>query len=175
MTDKPGVFGTDSRNTFSFIQQFLKIPHLRNLYNKVGMFGMPNSRKYLADDPFTGMDPTWDPNVPEDFQKIANHLFFGNDNIHTGDQIKGFGYTQDGSTDTIFRFHNTNGFLPRAPGTVSPLDPGNGDALPISPEGMEIRRNLEQYMMVFPGNFFPIMGQQVTLTKNNGNVCWSTH
>jgi len=170
MTDKPGVFGTDSRNTFSFIQQFLKIPHLRNLYNKVGMFGMPNSRKYLADDPFTGMDPTWDPNVPEDFQKISHQLFFGNDNVHTGDQIKGFGYTQDGSTDTIFRFHNTNGFLPRAPGTVSPLDPGNGEALPISPEGMEIRRNLEQYMMVFPSNFFPIMGQQITLTKNNGDV-----
>lgn len=170
LTNKPGVFGTDGRNTFAFIQQFLKVPHLRNLYNKVGMFGMPNSRKYLADDPFTGMDPTWDPNVPEDFQKISNYLFFGNDNVHTGDQIKGFGYTQDGSTDTIFRFHNTNGFLPRAPGTVSPLDPGNGNALPISPEGMEIRRNLEQYMMVFPSNFFPIMGQQVTLTENNGDI-----
>jgi len=170
MTNKPGVFGTDGRNTFSFIQQFLKIPHLRNVYNKVGMFGMPNSRKYLADDPFTGMDPAWNPNVPEDFQKIANHLFFGNDNVHRGDQIKGFGYTQEGSTDTLFRFHNTNGFLPRAPGTVSPLDPGNDDALPITPEGMEIRRNLEQYMMVFPSNFFPIMGQQITLTENNADI-----
>jgi len=173
MTNKPGVFGTDGRNTFAFIQQFLKIPHLRNIYNKVGMFGMPNSRKYLADDPFTGMDPAWDPNVPEDFLKISNYLFFGNDNEHTGDQIRGFGYTQDGSTDTVFRFHTTNGFLPRAPGTVSPLDPGNGDALPISPEGMEIRRNLEQYMMVFPSNLFPITGQQITLTANNGDIAGS--
>jgi hypothetical protein len=32
---------------------------------------------------------------------------------------------------------------------------------------MQIRRNLEQYMMVFPTNFFPIMGQQVTLTNKN--------
>ncbi len=170
LTDKPGVFGTVGKNTFAFIQQFLKIPHLRNMYNKVGMFGMPNNRKYLADDPFTGMDPTWDPNDPEDFQKIANVLFFANENQHMGDQIKGFGYTQDGSTDTVFRFHNTNGFLPRAPGTVTPLDPGNGDNLPISPEGMEIRRNLEQYLMVFPTNFFPIVGQQVTLTEKNGDA-----
>lgn len=166
-TDKPGVFGTNGKNTFAFIQQFLKIPHLRNMYNKVGMFGMPNNRKYLADDFYTGMDPAWDPSDPEDFKKISNVLFFANPNQHTGDQIKGFGYTQDGSTDTMFRFHNTNGFLPRAPGTVTPLDTGNGNELPISEDGMVIRRNLEQYLMVFPTNFFPVMGQQVTLTSEN--------
>ncbi len=93
LTDKPGAFGSDGKNTFAFIQQFLKIPHLRNMYNKAGMFGMPNNRKYLADDPFTGFDPTWDPADSEDFQKIFYHLFFGNDNVHMGDQIKGFGYT----------------------------------------------------------------------------------
>jgi hypothetical protein len=171
MTDKPGVFGTTGKNTFAFIQQFLKIPHLRNMYNKVGMFGMPNSRKYLADDPFTGMPPGLDPfNNAEDFQTFSNFIFFGNENVFTGDQIKGFGYTQDGSTDTVFRFHTTNGFLPRPPGTVTPLDPGNGFALNVTPEGMEIRRNLEQYLMVFPSNFFPIMGQQVTLTKKNADA-----
>ena len=35
---------------------------------------------------------------------------------------------------------------------------------------MEIRRNLEQYLMVFETNFFPIMGQQVTLTEENGDA-----
>ncbi len=35
---------------------------------------------------------------------------------------------------------------------------------------MDIRRNLEQYLMVFPTNFFPIMGQQITLTEDNGDV-----
>jgi YVTN family beta-propeller protein len=171
LTDKPGVFGTNGKNTFAFIQQFLKIPHLRNMYNKVGMFGMPNSRKYLADDPFSNMPPGLDPfNNEEDFQTFSQHIFFGNPNQFTGDQIKGFGYTQDGSTDTMFRFHNTNGFLPRPPGTVTPLDPGNGFELNVTPEGMEIRRNLEQYLMVFPSNFFPIMGQQVTLSSENGNA-----
>jgi hypothetical protein len=53
---------------------------------------------------------------------------------------------------------------------VTPLDPGNGFDLNISPEGMQARRNLEQYLMVFDTNFFPIMGQQVTLTEDNGDA-----
>lgn len=170
-TDKPGFFGTDGKNTFAFIQQFLKVPHLRNMYNKVGMFGVANNRKYLADDPFTGMPEGLDPfNNADDFNTFFQFIFFGNENQHMGDQIRGFGYTQEGAADTVFRFHNTNGFLPRPPGTVTPLDPGNGFDLNISPEGMQIRRNLEQYIMVFPTNFFPIMGQQVTLTETNGDT-----
>lgn len=164
MTDKPGVFGTNGKNTFAFIQQFLKIPQLRNQYNKVGMFGMPNNRKYLADDPFTGLSPDMS------FQEFFGHVFFGNENQHMGDQIKGFGYTQDGSADTVFRFHNTIGFAPRPAGSVTPLDPGNGNHLDITPEGMQTRRNLEQYLMVFPTNFFPVMGQQVTLTGDNADA-----
>jgi hypothetical protein len=173
-TDKPGFFGTDGKNTFAFIQQFLKIPHLRNMYNKVGMFGMANNRKYLADDPFTGMPEGLDPfNNPDDFDTFFQFIFYGNENQFMGDQIKGFGYTQEGAADTVFRFHNTNGFLPRAPGSVTPQDPGNGFELNISPEGMEIRRNLEQYLMVFETNFFPIMGQQVTLAEDNADAVGS--
>ena len=155
-TNKPGFFGTDGKNTFAFIQQFLKIPHLRNMYNRVGMFGMANNRKYLADDPLNTPDP-----------------FFGNTNPHMGDQIKGFGYTQEGAADTVFRFHTTNGFLQRPEKTVTPQDPGNPGGLEISEEGMEIRRNLEQYLMVFDTNFFPVMGQQVTLTEDNGDAVGS--
>jgi hypothetical protein len=47
---------------------------------------------------------------------------------------------------------------------VTPQDPGSNSELGFSPESFEIRRNLEQYLMVFPTNFFPIMGQQVTIT-----------
>jgi len=170
-TDKPGFFGTNGTNIFAFIQQFLKIPHLRNIYNKVGMFGIANNRKYLADDPFTGMPPGLDPfNNQDDFNTFFQFIFYGNENPFMGDQIKGFGYTQEGAADTVFRFHTTNGFLPRPPGTVTPQDPGNGFALNVSPDGMQIRHNLEQYLMVFPTNFFPIMGQQVTLTEDNGDA-----
>lgn len=159
--DKPGFFGTDGKNTFAFIQQFLKIPHMRNQYQKIGMFGMPNNAKYLSDDPFTGLSPDMT------FEEFFGHVFFGNENQHTGDQIRGFGFTHDGSADTIFRFHNVIGFLPRPPGTVTPLDPGNGFHLDITPEAMITRRQLEQFVLVFDSNFFPIMGQQVTLTADN--------
>ena len=162
-TNKPGFFGTDGKNTFAFQTQFFKVPHLRNLYQKVGMFGMPNNNNFLATDPFTGLSPDMSMN------DMMFHLFFGNENPHMGDQIRGFGMFHDGSVDTIFRFHNIVGFLPRAPLTVTPLDPGNPDNLPISPEGMEIRRNLEQFLLVFDSNLHPIVGQQITLTTKNGN------
>jgi hypothetical protein len=95
-TDKPGFFGTDGTNIFAFIQQFLKVPHLRNQYNKVGMFGIANNRKYLADDIYTGMENLPPQTDPGFFQAFSNHVFFGNENNHMDDQIKGFGYTQEG-------------------------------------------------------------------------------
>lgn len=145
-TNKPGFFGADGSNTFAFQPQFFKVPHLRNLYQKVGKFGMSNSGYFLADDPFSG------------------HPFM-NPNTHMGDQIRGFGFVHDGSVDTIFRFHNILGFLPRPAGAVTPLDPGNPANLPITPEGMEIRRDLEQFLLAFDSNLFPIVGQQVTLNE----------
>ena len=165
LTNKPGFFGTDGKNTFAFQTQFFKVPHLRNLYQKVGMFGMANNRNFLADDPFTGLDPNT--MTPEEMQQ---HMFFGNENQHQDDQIRGFGMFHDGSVDTIFRFHNIIGFLPRPAQAVTPLDPGNPANLDISPEGMEIRRNLEQFLLVFDTNMFPIVGQQITLSATNGET-----
>jgi hypothetical protein len=164
LTNKPGFFGTDGKNTFAFQTQFLKVPQLRNLYQKVGMFGMANSSQFLADDPFTGLTPDMTP------EQYFQHIFFGNENPFMGDQVRGFGMFHDGSVDTIFRFHNIVGFLPREPGSVTPLDPGNPANLPISPDGMAIRRNLEQYLLVFDSNLFPIVGQQITLKALNGFV-----
>ena len=37
----PGFFGTDGRQATEVFPQLFKIPHLRNLYTKVGMFGFP--------------------------------------------------------------------------------------------------------------------------------------
>jgi YVTN family beta-propeller protein len=165
---KPGFFGTDGKNTFAFQTQFFKVPHLRNLYQKVGMFGMDNNNNFLADDWWTGLDPE---NMT--MEEMQGHMFFGNENQHQGDQIRGFGMFHDGSVDTIFRFHNIIGFLPRPAQAVTPLDPGNPANLDISPEGMEIRRNLEQYLLVFDTNLFPIVGQQITLTANNGETVGS--
>ncbi len=70
-----GFFGTDGQASFENETQIIKIAQLRNMYQKVGMFGMP-----------------------------AVEFFNGGDNGHQGPQIRGFGFLHDGSTDTLFRF-----------------------------------------------------------------------
>ncbi len=76
-----GFFGTGGDASFENEPQILKIPHFRNLYQKVGMFGMPNV----------------DFNLP-------------GDGSHAGDQVRGTGYLHDGSTDTLFRFFTADVF-----------------------------------------------------------------
>jgi len=74
--DRPGFFGTDGRYSFEAQPQILKIPHLRNLYQKVGMFGVPS--------------------IPLIHVGSAQFL---------GDQIRGFGFLHDGSVPTTFDFN----------------------------------------------------------------------
>lgn len=88
---KPGFFGTDGRFSFDLVPQMFKIPHLRNLYQKVGMFGSPENPLVV---PGTGT---------------------GESNAHMGDQIRGFGFLHDGSVDTVNRFHSIVSFLPGFP------------------------------------------------------------
>jgi hypothetical protein len=76
-----GSFGTDGRASFENETQIIKIAHLRNLYQKVGMFGTPR--------------------IP--FVNNADHG-------HKGDQVRGFGFLHDGSIDTLFRFFNATVF-----------------------------------------------------------------
>ena len=78
-----GQFGTGGNQSFEDIPQTLKIPHLRNLYAKIGKFG--------------------DPAVP---------LFTEPDSGFMGDQIRGFGFRGDGATDTLFRFFTASVFNP---------------------------------------------------------------
>ena len=70
-----GFFGTGGGSSFDQETQNFKVPHLRNMYQKVGMFGMP---------------------------ELANVL--PGDNGDQGPQIRGFGFGHDGAFDTIPRF-----------------------------------------------------------------------
>jgi DNA-binding beta-propeller fold protein YncE len=70
----PGFFGTDGRYTFEAGSEAFKIPHLRNAYQKVGMFGLKTRPTIPTDDAFLG------------------------------EQIRGFGFTHDGAIPTIFNF-----------------------------------------------------------------------
>jgi len=112
-----GFFGGGTFSTFEGSSQIFKVPHLRNAYTKVGMFG-------LLFGPGGG------------FQ-------------HTGDQVRGFGYSHDGSVDTLFRF--VSGAVFNFPNDAE-------------------RRNSEAFMLQFDNDIAPIVGQQVTLDSTNGAV-----
>jgi DNA-binding beta-propeller fold protein YncE len=80
-----GFFGTGGRSSFEGITQIVKIPHLRNIYTKVGMFGVPKV----------------------DFFQTNNRTSF------QGDQIRGFGFVHDGVIDTVERFLTAVVFAPQ--------------------------------------------------------------
>src|SRR5690606_19528949 len=101
----------------------------RNAYQKIGKFGLPR-------DPFIN---------PQE------------DDSFLGDQIRGFGYTHEGSMDSVFGFLSQIGFVE---------DPG------FNPGGLESdtpteRRQVEAFVLAFDSNMAPIVGQQVTLTSAN--------
>ncbi|HEY8379205.1 MAG TPA: beta-propeller fold lactonase family protein, partial [Nannocystis sp.] len=129
----PGLFGTNGKYTGDAQAQVMKVPHLRNAYQKVGMFGFP-------------------PDHPTHFNV---------DNEFMGDQIRGFGYVHDGNNDTIFRFLQQVGFAVNSPFQPHPVP----TAIPDGPAGDPIRRALEAFFLAFDSNMAPIVGQQVTLTK----------
>ncbi|MFW2372614.1 MAG: YncE family protein [Gammaproteobacteria bacterium] len=141
---KPGFFGTDGKNTFVGFPQYFKIPHIRNMYQKVGMFGMPQSLSTTAADNFIN----------------ADHDFMG-------DQIRGFGFTHDGALDTLFRFFGAIGFVhsdSRNPGGFPFVPAGTANAEEINAVGIEMRRNVEAFVLAADSNLAPIVGQQTTLT-----------
>jgi DNA-binding beta-propeller fold protein YncE len=121
-----GLFGTGGNQSFEGLPQIVKIPHLRNAYTKVGMFGTP-----------------------------AVGIFDAPDSGSMGNQIRGFGYTGDGSIDTLFRFLTAGVFRPA----------GNSGFPQQNPDAT--RRDVEQYLLAFDTDLAPIVGQQVTLASDN--------
>jgi hypothetical protein len=82
-----------------------------------------------------------------------------------GDQVRGFGFNHDGSIPTIFRF---NSFTSNGAGfDQSPATPGG--FLP-GPAGDLQKRQVEDFLLAFDSNLAPIVGQQTTLTEDNGAV-----
>jgi len=163
-TAHPGFFGTDGRISFEFESQTFKVPHLRNMYTKVGMFN-------------SSLD-TLQPGtiyLPEQMGPPA-------------DAVRGFGFQHDGSLGRLEHFFTGQVFLQTdnpvtlGDGTVVPpnpygipfLDP-NSLGLPTPPVlqgdgGFEERRKLVAFMYAFDTNHAPIVGQQATLTAYNASA-----
>jgi len=107
-----GFFGGDGRQSNEGLSQRFKVPHLRNAYQKVGMFGFPGQ-----------------PN--------------------TGDQVRGFGFLHDGAVDTLFNFVDSGPFA------VTSLQ----------------SQQLEQFMLAFPSDVAPVLGQQVSIGPGSPGSC----
>jgi hypothetical protein len=73
--------------------------------------------------------------------------------------VRGYGYSHDGSLDTMFRFQLAPPFTP------NPLLPGG--PIPADAAGLQARRNMEAFMFAFDSNLKPIVGQQVTVRREN--------
>ncbi len=105
-----GKFGTSGLMTFEGerVTGDFKIPQLRNMYQKVGMFG---------------------------FSAAAG-------SASTGPQIRGFGFGNDGSIDTLENFFSDPVFVFDNPA----LD----------------RKKVSAFVLAFDTDFAPVVGQQVT-------------
>ncbi|MET0592500.1 MAG: hypothetical protein ABW133_07365 [Polyangiaceae bacterium] len=147
---KPGFFGSDGRFSFESETQSFKVPHLRNLYQKVGMFGMA--------DTFPNFAPLPNPAAPVPLLAFLPAPF--DDTSPQGDQVRGFGFLHDGSVDTVFRFHGANVFTQR--GADNPFP--NPGGITTDAAGILLRRQIEAFMMAMDSNLAPIVGQQITLT-----------
>jgi YVTN family beta-propeller protein len=146
----PGFFGSDGRTSFDASddpfdggQTPVKVPHLRNLYQKVGLFGVApiNFLGFLL--PGTGF---------------------------LGDQVRGFGNTHDGSIPLGFflsGFVFSNLVSPN--GFEATIRPEDGAFVP-TPAGQQTLDNLFSFLMAFDSNHAPVVGQQITLNSGNGAV-----
>jgi YVTN family beta-propeller protein len=155
----PGFFGTDGKLSFEFESQTFKVPHLRNVYAKVGMFGS---------SPDTNM-----------LQTVVPQL-----NPNVGDQVRGIGYQHDGVVGTLDHFFTAQVFLQALVNVILPNGSNAGPnpfgipffdptrptdpTAPISPEGFTIRHNIVAYLFAFDSNLAPVVGQQTTLDRGNG-------
>ncbi len=154
----PGFFGTDGKLSFEFETQIFKVPHLRNLYTKIGMFG----------------------SSPDSIQPGTLILQQG----PATDQVRGFGFQHDGSLGQLEHFFTGLVFLKvltnvtLADGSVVPPNPygipfvdpnalGAGQVVFVEDGGFTLRHAIVAYLLAFDSNQAPIVGQQITLTKTD--------
>ncbi len=155
----PGFFGTSGRLSFENESQTFKVPHLRNLYQKVGMYASSPDETHAVLSVIPPLNPP-------------------------ADGVRGFGYQHDGATATIEHFFSAFVFVqttvPVDFGTVSNIPP-NPYGIPLaanaadplnfangfSPDGFALRRALASFVFAFDTNMRPVVGQQATLTSAN--------
>lgn len=139
-----GFYGTRGEIAHGGEIQILKVPQLRNLYTRVGMFGLPDRQGFL-------------PSHTKEFQ---------------GPQIRGFGFLHDGATDQLLNFLKGGVFDNGEIGCPEGADERYGchfNAGEIGIPDENTRAGLVNYMMEFDNDLAPIVGQQITLTATSSD------
>jgi hypothetical protein len=151
LSDHPGFFGSSGRLSFENLPQIFKVAHLRNAYQKVGMFASsPDENRALT--PI----PTINPPLPA---------------------VRGYGYQPDGAVGSIEHHLSGRGFIQvlDASSPVGPnpggiptfiFDPVTGAPTGVDPTGFPLRRAIASFVLAYDSNHKPIVGQQVTLTDD---------
>ena len=161
----PGFFGTDGKLSFEFETQVFKVPHLRNLYTKVGMFGSSPDTLNPGTIILQQGPPT--------------------------DQIRGFSFLHDGNVGQLEHFFTGQVFIqsnvpvtlltgqtvPPNPYGIPFVDPNQlaqGNVVFAGPPddvgGFKLRHAIVNFLMAFDSNEAPIVGQQTTLSSSNGST-----
>ncbi len=148
---REGYFGTDGRMSNELLSQAMKVPQLRNLYTKVGMFGSPE----LLLEARTEQNPALG---------ATGHGY------PMGNQIRGFGFMTHGGQPTLFNFFNGFLFDEKEPTLLNGDNEGR-----IGFTGWEgvsadqQRADIVEFLMAYPSDLQPIVGQQVTLRSSSGS------
>ncbi len=167
----PGFFGTSGRLSFEAESQSFKVPHLRNAYQKLGMYSPSVSpgHSLLSIPPFAS------PAAPVP-------------------AVRGFGFNHDGIEGTPEEFFASVVFIQTTvpitfggltfqpnPGGIpfftdpsNPLTPDPTLANPLSIPGLQARRALSSYVLAFDTNMFPVVGQEITQTSADASAVAST-
>lgn len=135
-----GFYGSRGEIAHGGEIQILKVPQLRNLYTRVGMFGLPDREGFLP-----------------------SHT-----KQHQGDQIRGFGFLHDGATDQLLNFLKGAVFDNGEIGCPEGADERYGCHFNEGVVGIPdelTRQGLVDYMMEFDNDLAPIVGQQITLNS----------
>jgi sugar lactone lactonase YvrE len=161
-TAHPGFFGTDGRLSFENETQTFKVPHLRNAYQKVGMFASAIDTVHAVASAIPQLNPPLQ-------------------------AVRGFGFQHDGTDGKLEDFFTAFVFIqttvtvtfdgiPNIPpnpygiplfaNPADPTNPANGISVP----GLELRQSLADYAFAFDSNLFPIVGQEITLSPGDASA-----
>ncbi|MFD2166157.1 YncE family protein [Thalassotalea euphylliae] len=140
-----GFYGTRGEIAHGGEIQIFKVPQLRNLYTRVGMFGLPDREGFLP-----------------------SHT-----KEHQGDQIRGFGFLHDGATDQLLNFLKGGVFDNGETGCPTGADERHGCHFNAGTVGIPdetTRQGLVDYMMEFDNDIAPIVGQQITVSEQSSDA-----